>query len=210
MKHSRLIISLLITLFLPMLFTHIRAAAPEQKDLKVVETMARSRARELAGEGWIPMTETPIEESLRQHLVATECEGMAEQPGFSTKTKNRNNGRMLALSNAMSRYTDSQVSRIKGHISRQLSADDAQSSDLEHFYGAFERHLEGEIRSVLTESLALIRENDGGLCEIQILYLLNPDKESVALANAINNAAKETQLSDTYTALISEALDKKR
>lgn len=187
----------------------INAAELSKKDQKMVENLAKKRAKDLEKQGWKTMGTLPLVNSLTKHFTATEFDGLEELQGISTRTKSKNNGRMLAQSNAMNTYAGEWESKLKGRIAQELKVEESalNSNEFEHFYGAFERLVEGEIRGELKESFSMIRENPDGTFEIQIFYLIDPDKATTARMNALTNAMKESELSQQYAEKISEFIN---
>ena len=72
------------------------------------------------------------------------------------------------------------------------------TGEFDHFYAAYERAVQKEIRNEMTESLALIRQLADGNYEIQVFYIVNEDAASKSRQRALENAAKETALAQSH------------
>lgn len=174
----------------------INAVELSKKDQKRVESLAKNRAKELTKKGWETMGSLPLQSALEKHYTATEFGGCREQVGTSTKTKSKNNGRLLAQSNAMNEYAGLWASELQGRIVQDSKVNGVEydEGEFENFYAAFQRLVESEIKGELQESVSMIRQNPDGTYEIQILYLVDEAKASDARVQAIKNAAKESKI----------------
>lgn len=68
------------------------------------------------------------------------------------------------------------------------------SDEFEHFYAAYERLVEKEIRNEMNESFSVIKENGDGTYEMQTFYIVNENAAANARMRALEQAKKETAL----------------
>lgn len=183
-------------------FPSIQATEVSKKEQKQIESMVKTQKKDLSKKGWTVMGSYPLDASLERHYTSMIADNKEEQVGFSTKTKSKNNGRLIAQSNAMNEYAGKWASQLKQRIvgDAQVESDNAE---FEHFYSAYERLVESEIRGELQESFSLIRENNDGTYEIAIYYLIDTEKASKARMRALENAVKESEYAQKYADLIS-------
>lgn len=119
--------------------------------------------------------------------------------GLATNFKSKNVGKQMAANNACMTYAQLAGSSVKGRIASDMAANGTDSTgEFDHFYAAYERAVQKEIRNEMTESLALIRQLADGNYEIQVFYIVNEDAASKSRQRALENAAKETALAQSH------------
>ena len=129
-----------------------------------------------------------------------------EVVGVATKFKSKNVGRQMAANNAAVTYA-SMATTVKGRIISDLAGDGVEvGTEFEHFYAAFESQVEKEIRNVLQESFALIREHadEDGTYEMQIFYIVSEAAASRARIRALETAAKESEAAQKYAKKVAD------
>lgn len=180
-----------------------------KKEQKTVEKLASKRAKEYAKDGWKTMGALPLEQALAKYYTATEYGNCTGISGESTRTKSKNNGRLLAQSNAMNLFVASENSELKGRIIQDMKANgiDPDEGEFENFYAAFERLAEGSVQGELQEAYSLIREYPDGTFEIQTVYLIDKEAASKNRIRAIKNAMKESEMAQQYAEKVSEFID---
>lgn len=125
--------------------------------------------------------------------------------GLATNFKSKNVGKQMAANNACMTYAQLAGSSVKGRIASDMAANGTDSTgEFDHFYAAYERAVQKEIRNEMTESLALIRQLADGNYEIQVFYIVNEDAASKSRQRALENAAKETALAQSHAEKIAE------
>lgn len=125
--------------------------------------------------------------------------------GLATNFKSKNVGKQMAANNACMTYAQLAGSSVKGRIASDMAANGTDSTgEFDHFYAAYERAVQKEIRNEMTESLALIRQLVDGNYEIQVFYIVNEDAASKSRQRALENAAKETALAQSHAEKIAE------
>lgn len=179
----------------------LNAAELSKNDRKTVEKLAKTRAKDLTKDGWKVMSTLPLQTSLERHFTAQLFDNKTEEIGISTRTKSKNNGRMLAQSAAMNAYADKWTSDLKG---RAINDGSVKDKEFENFYAAYERLVESEIRGDLKESFSMIRENADGTFEIQIFYLVDTEAAFQANMKALERAAKEAEMAQEYADKMSQ------
>ena len=65
--------------------------------------------------------------------------------------------------------------------------------EFDHFYGAYERLVEKEIKGEMEESYSVIRDNGDGTYELQTFYIVSESAASKARLRALENALKESE-----------------
>lgn len=187
------------------LMAPVAQAELSKKDLKECEKLAKKRAKELKKQGYTVLGSLPLESVLDRHYQKIYDGTMQEQQGISTKTRSKNNGRMLAQSNAMNTYAGDQASQLKGRVIIDSKATD--DVEWEKFFAAFERIVEKEIRGDLVESYSLIKENPDGTFEIQTMYVYDRQKAERANKRALEQAIDESKLAADDASLISKFIN---
>lgn len=126
--------------------------------------------------------------------------------GIADNFKSRNIGRQQAVNNANISYAQQAGSKLKGRIVSDLGANaDDVSAEFDHFYAAYERLLEKEIKNELQESFCIIREDkDNGTYDMQIFFIISENAATKARIRAYENALRESQAAQQYADKISE------
>lgn len=175
-----------------------------KKEQKTIEKMAKDKAKELTKSGYQAMGSLPLQAALERHYKNILIDGMRDEQGISTATKSKNNGRMMAQSNAMNAYAGKWASQLKQRVIGDAAIAPEDQAEFENLYSAFERLVEAEIKGELQESFSVIKTNPDGTYEIQIYYLVDEEKASKARVNALKNAAKESDVAQKYADQLSK------
>ena len=86
-----------------------------------------------------------------------------------------------------------------------MAGDGVEASDeFEHFYAAYERAVESEIKGEMQESYSIIRDNGDGTYEMQVYYIVSESAASKARIRALENMAKESAAAQQYAEKVSE------
>lgn len=127
-----------------------------------------------------------------------------EISGISTSSKSKNVGAQMAATNAATNYAQQAGSSIKGRIVSDLAGDGVDTdAEFEHFYAAYERLVEKEIKGELQPSFSVIRTNPDGTYEIQSFYIVSEKAASQARIRAFEQAAKESEAAQRYAEKVS-------
>lgn len=196
---------LLMLLLAFCLLAPVAYADLSKKELKECENLAKKRSKDLKKQGYTVMGSLPMEKALEKHFQKTQYGGMAEVQGISTQTRSKNNGRMLAQSNAMNTYAGDQSSKLKGRMIIDSRAGDEK--EWEKFFAAFERVVEKEIRGDLSESYSLIKENPDGTFEIMTMYVYDIKNADRANKRALEQALSESKLAAEDATQISKFIN---
>ena len=90
-------------------------------------------------------------------------------------------------------------------LSTIMAGDGVEASDeFEHFYAAYERAVESEIKGEMQESCSIIRDNGDGTYEMQVYYIVSESAASKARIRALENMAKESAAAQQYAEKVSE------
>lgn len=125
--------------------------------------------------------------------------------GIASKFKSKNVGVQMAYNNAIVTYAQRAGSHIKGRVASDISGDGTDAEgEFEHFYAAYEREVEKEIKGELEPSFTVIRDNGDGTYEMQSYFIASESAASKARIRAYENAMKESQAAQKYATKISE------
>lgn len=124
--------------------------------------------------------------------------------GIAPRAKSKNVGHQMAINNACVTYAQEAGSQLKGRVVSDMSGDGVNAeNEFDHFYGAYERLVEKEIRGEMTESYSIYRENGDGTVEIQSYFIVSEDAASKARLRALENAMKESEAAQKHAEQIS-------
>ena len=125
--------------------------------------------------------------------------------GIATRCKSKNVGKQMAANNAALTYAQNAGSSVKGRIVADMAGDGVNTDvEFEHFYAAYERLVEKEIKGELQESFSVIKELGQNEYEVQTFYIVNEDAACKARIRAMENALKESEAAQKYAAKVSD------
>ncbi len=158
-------------------------------------------------EGWTLFGSThSLEVALLTHYEKLDQLGDdgREFVGVATNVKSKNVGRQMAMNSACLSYAQEAGSTLRGRVLTDISADGAGGeAEFEHFYGAFEREVDKEIKGEMSESFSVIRDNGNGTFELQTFYVVSESAASKARVRALENALKESEAAQRHAEKIS-------
>lgn len=132
-------------------------------------------------------------------------EGAREEVGISTRSQSKNVGMQMAINNACTSYAAKAGSTVKGRVISDLAGDGIDTgAEFEHFYGAYERLVEKEIKGEMQPSFTVIRNNPDGTYEIQTFFIIDENAASKARIRAFEQAAKESEAAQRYADKVSK------
>lgn len=128
-----------------------------------------------------------------------------ELVGIASKFKSKNVGKQMAINNACVTYAQQAGSYVKGRVVSDMAGDGVEASDeFDHYYAAYERAVEKEIRGEMEESYSVIRDNGDGTYEMQVFFIVSESTASKARIRALENMAKESEAAQKYAERVSE------
>ena len=111
----------------------------------------------------------------------------------------------MAYNYAVVTYAQKAGSHVKGRVVSDISGDGTEgTSEFEHFYAAYEREVEKEIKGELEQSFTVIRENGDGTFEMQSYFIASESAATKARIRAYENAMKESAAAQKYAGKISD------
>lgn len=148
-----------------------------------------------------------LEVALLKHydMLETMGEDTQEIVGTVTKCKSKNVGKQMAVNNACISYAQMAGSTLKGRVLSDMSADASDAAnEFDHFYGAYERLVQKEIKGEMKESYSVIRSNNDGTYEIMVFFVVSENAASKARIKAMENALKESEAAQKHATKIAE------
>lgn len=128
-----------------------------------------------------------------------------EVQGIASKFQSKNVGKQMAINNACVTYAQEAGSHVKGRVVSDMAGDGIEvGAEFDHFYAAYERLVEKEIKGEMQESYAIIRELGKGYYEMQVYYIVSESAASKARIRAMENAAKESAAAQAYANKVSD------
>lgn len=189
-------------------------AAPEltKKQQKQVNKEVKAKMKEYKKEGWkIFGTSRTLEGVLENHigkLIGLGEDGY-EQVGIANNFKSKSTGHQQAVNNACIEYAGKAGSSVRGLTTTDLKANGSDENDeFEHFYAAYTRNVEREIKNEMTESFSIIREIAPDRYEMQTYFIVNESAAAKARARAAEQALKETEVAQEHASKISDFVRK--
>ena len=184
-------------------------AADNSKQLQKARNKERKEVmKRYKKEGWQLFGSTrSLEVALLSHWEKLDKLGEdgREVMGISTKSKSKNVGQQMAINNACATYAQQAGSSLKGRVVSDLAGDGIDTdAEFEHFYAAYERLVEKEIKGEMDKSFSLIRNNPDGTYEIETFFIVSEGAASKARIRAMENAAKESEAAQRYANKVSE------
>lgn len=186
-----------------------------QSDLlnKALQKEYKTKMKEFKKGGWeIFGSSRSLEVALLNHYDKLNKGGdnVYEIVGIASAFKSKNIGRQIAMNNACVIYSSQAGSQVKGRVVSDMGADaDNLTVEFDHFYAAYERAVEKEIRGEIKESFSIIRQNKDGSYEMQSFFLFDEDSALNARVKAFENAAKESVAAQKYADIISKYINEK-
>lgn len=204
----------ILTLLAALCLTLGAYAAPEltKKQQKQVNKEVKAKMKEYKKEGWkLFGASRTLEYALENHigkLVALGDDAF-EQVGLSNNFRSKSVGHQQAINNACIEYAGKAGSSVRGLTTTDLKANGSDADDeFEHFYAAYTRNVEREIKNEMTESFSVIRETAPGQYEMQTFFIVNESAAAKARARAAEQAMKETEVSQAHASKISDFVRK--
>ena len=130
-----------------------------------------------------------------------------EVVGIASHFKSKNVGHQMAINNACLTYAQQAGSHLKGRIVSDIAANgDDSTGEFDHFYAAYERLVEKEIKGEMVESYSVIRciNPQKGEYKMQTFFIINESAATRARIRAMENALKESEAAQNYANQVSD------
>lgn len=127
--------------------------------------------------------------------------------GIASRFKSKNVGHQQAINNACITYAQQAGSYLKGRVVSDMAGNGVETSaEFDHFYAAYERLVEKEIKGELVESFSIIRciDKANGEHEMQTFFIVDENAATRARIRAMENALKESEAAQKYAQRVSE------
>ncbi len=175
---------------------------------KALSKEKKEKMKEYKKEGWkLFGSSRSLDVALLSHYdkLAELGEDGREVVGIASRFKSKNIGKQMAANNACISYAQQAGSSLKGRVVSDMSGNGTTAEgEFDHFYAAYERQLEKEIRGEMTPSYAIIHDNGDGTFELQEFYIVSESAASKARIRAMEDAMKESEVAQKHAQKISE------
>jgi ABC-type metal ion transport system substrate-binding protein len=175
--------------------------------VKEINRMYKSKMAEYKQEGWkLSSSSKTMEVALLEHyekLYDTQTENK-ELVGEVSQCQSINVCKQMATNNALTHYASLARSVVRGRIASDVNADATRlQAEFDKMYAAYERLVSAEIRGVLTESYAIVKE-DKQARQYKLFFVVNEEKAAAARIRALQRAAEETAVAQEYATKITD------
>ncbi|MCH5221030.1 MAG: hypothetical protein J1F05_01700 [Muribaculaceae bacterium] len=175
---------------------------------KALKKEMKTKMKEYNKDGWkVFGTTRTLEVALASHYDKLNSLGEDgyEVVGIASRFKAKNVGKQMAANSACTNYAQLAGSTLKGRVVSDISANGTDAEgEFEHFYSAYERLVEKEIRNEMQESFSVIRDNKDGTFELQTYYIVSESAASKARQRALEDALKESALAQAHANKIAD------
>lgn len=125
--------------------------------------------------------------------------------GIASRFKSKNVGKQMAINNACLTYAQQAGSHVKGRMVSDMAGDGVDADgEFDHFYAAYERLVEKEIKGEMSESYSIIHDNGDGTFEMQVYFIVSESAAIKARIRALENAAKESAAAQVYAEKVAD------
>ncbi len=184
-------------------------AANKNKQLeKALKKEYKQKKKEFNKEGWkLFGSSRSLDVALLSHYDKLQnlAEDGLEVVGVATNVKSKNAGHQMAINNACITYGQQAGSQVKGRVISDLAANGTDATgEFDHFYAAYERLVEKEIRGEMKESFTIIKEMSPGIYEFQTFFIVSESAASKARIRAMEDALKESEAAQKHAKTIAD------
>lgn len=171
--------------------------------------MYKAKIKEYKKTGWkLAGSSKTLEVALLEHYEKMKDPQNVELVGEVSQCKSLNVCKQAAYNNALITYANLAGSTLKGRVVSDLNVDQSdEEGEFDKMYAAYERLVQQEVKGVLTESYAIVKER-GSSKQYKVFFLVNEEKASVARMRALERAAKETEMAQKYATKIADFVRK--
>ena len=184
-------------------------SANKNKQLeKALKKEYKQKKKEFNKEGWkLFGSSRSLDVALLSHYDKLQnlAEDGREVVGVATNVKSKNAGHQMAINNACITYGQQAGSQVKGRVISDLAANGTDATgEFDHFYAAYERLVEKEIRGEMEESFTIIKEMSPGIYEFQTFFIVSESAASKARIRAMEDALKESEAAQKHAKTIAD------
>lgn len=179
---------------------------PAEQLKKAREKQFKEKKKEYKRDGWkLVGTSRSIDVALLEYYEKLNSGENQELVGEVSSCKSINVCKQVATNNALVAYANLAGSIVRGRVGSDAGVNQTDGSgEFDHFYAAYERLVQAEVKNgVVKEGYAIIRKN-GDSNEYKMFFIVNEDAASQARLRALERAAKETALAQENAQKISE------
>lgn len=173
---------------------------------KALNREKKEKLREYKKENWkLFGSSHTLEVALLTHYdkLAELGEDGREIAGFASKATIKNVAHQRTINDACITYAQQAGSLLKGRVLTDIS-DGIDGESFDHFYAAYERLVEKEIRQEIDESYSIIHDNGDGTFDLQTFFIVSESAASKARIRAMEGALKESQAAQRHAQQISD------
>ena len=180
--------------------------AQEKALERATNKMYKAKMKEYKREGWkLAGSSRTLDVALLEHYKRLREEGNTELVGEVSQARSLNAAKQAAYNNALITYANLAGSTLRGRVTSDLQVDQsAGDGEFDKMYAAYERLVQAEIKGVLTESYAIVREDRRGNKEYKVFFIVNEEKASAARLRAMERAMEETKAAQRYAREIAD------
>lgn len=175
---------------------------------KARDKQKKEKMKQFKKEKWTVFgTSQTIEVALLSHYDKLEKLGddAHEIVGLASNFKSKNVGVATAENNACIEYAKEAGSELQGRIATDLFGSGSDpDGEFDHFYQAFERGVQKEIKGELKKSFSIIHDNGNGTFELQTFYIVDESGAQRARMKALEAALKESEVAQKHAEKISD------
>lgn len=199
---------LLLVVMALCLITPLHVDAQNKALNKALKKEYKTKMKQYKDEGWkLFGSSRSLDVALLSHYdkLSTLNEDGQEIVGVASKFKSKNVGHQMAINNACITYAQQAGSHLKGRVVSDMKGDGVDADgEFDHFYAAYERLVEKEIKGEMQESYSIILDHGDGTYEMQTYFIVNERAASKARIRALENAAKESEVAQRYADKVSD------
>lgn len=199
---------LLLVVMALCLITPMHVDAQNKALNKALKKEYKTKMKQYKDEGWkLFGSSRSLDVALLSHYdkLSTLNEDGQEIVGVASKFKSKNVGHQMAINNACITYAQQAGSHLKGRVVSDMKGDGVDADgEFDHFYAAYERLVEKEIKGEMQESYSIILDHGDGTYEMQTYFIVNERAASKARIRALENAAKESEVAQRYADKVSD------
>lgn len=175
---------------------------------KALKKEKKEKLKEYKKDGWKIFGSTrSLEVALLKHYdkLAALGEDGSEVSGTATRCKSKNLGHQMAINDACLTYAQRAGSQLQGRVVSDIAGNSTDTAgEFDHFYAAYERLVEKEIKGEMEESFSVIKDNGDGTFEIQSYFVVSESAASKARIRALENAMNESEAAKRHAEQISK------
>lgn len=175
---------------------------------KARDKQKKEKMKQFKKEKWTVFgTSQTIDVALLSHYDKLEKlgEDAHEIVGLASNFKSKNVGVATAENNACIEYAKEAGSELQGRIATDLFGSGSDpDGEFDHFYQAFERGVQKEIKGELKKSFSIIHDNGNGTFELQTFYIVDESGAQRARMKALEAALKESEVAQKHADKISD------